>query len=248
MSKYAWLDGAWLRPFLLGAASALLFWALVGTGPAARLVGLIPAESKVTWYLTRSSGITAYLLLTLSMLTGLGVFTRLLDALTPRANSFTLHEHLSWLALGFTGLHAGVLVFDRYQPFRLAELLTPFLSAWRPAPVAFGILAMYAMVLVNVSFYLKPRLSHRAWQIIHFASYALFALATAHGVFAGSDSNQVWMQWFYLFSGAAVLFFTLYRILRAPREGRSGGGKAAFRGAAAPPAVLVSSSDAARER
>lgn len=210
------LAAGWLLPCAAGAAAVVAWWA-VWPEPFVRLAALIPGDTKLFWHLTRASGITAYLLLTASMLLGLGVFTRALDRFMPRASSFTLHEYLSWLAFGFTLLHAGVLLFDRYQPFTFAELLVPFLSAWRPLPLALGILALYATLLVNITFYLKPQVSQRAWRVIHYASFGLYALATAHGVFAGSSSGQAWMYWLYLASGSSVLFSTLYRILLAPR-------------------------------
>jgi hypothetical protein len=56
-------------------------------------------------------------------------------------------------------------------------------------------------------------------------SFATWLLATAHGVLAGSDSGQAWMQWLYLGSGTAVFFLTLYRILADARAGRSGSAK-----------------------
>ena len=89
-----------------GLAGGLALWLVVWPFAVGLFDARVPADTAFFWLLTRASGITAYVLLTASMLFGLGVSTRLFDALTPRANSFTRHEYVSWLSLGFTGLHA----------------------------------------------------------------------------------------------------------------------------------------------
>ncbi len=178
---------------------------------------LLGPETKFFWYLSRASGVTAYLLLTLSMVQGLGVFTRVLDGLFQRVSTYTLHEHLSWLALGFSGLHAGVLMLDRHQPFGLTEVLVPFTAGYRPVPVGLGVPAIYGMALLVESFSLKPYLSHRNWRMLHYASFGVYLLISLHGMFAGTDTEMAWMQWLYLGSVATVMFFLFYRILLPSR-------------------------------
>jgi predicted ferric reductase len=215
--RLTWNDGLMVGA---GFAGGLVLWMVVWPLLAAAFNALLPADTTFFWLMTRASGITAYLLLTASMLYGLGVSSRLSDTAMPRASSFALHEITSWLALGFTALHAGVLLFDRYQPFSLVELLVPFAAAYRPVATALGIFGLYTALLVSVTFYLKPLVSHRAWQIIHYVSFGTWVMALAHGLLAGSDTGAAWMQWLYLGSGAAVLLLTLYRILASRRQGR----------------------------
>lgn len=181
---------------------------------------LLDPDPKLFWFVSRASGITALVLLTISMALGLAISTRLFDQSMPRALTFGIHEHTSWLALALTGLHAGVLLLDRAEPFSLAQVLLPFTSAYRPVPVGLGVLALYGMAAVTISFYLKPRLSHHAWRLLHLTSYGLYLIAVGHGILSGSDTGQAWMQWLYLTSAAVVLFLTLMRILLPARQGR----------------------------
>jgi predicted ferric reductase len=137
---------------------------------------------------------------------------------------FTLHEHLAWLGLAITGLHVAALLGDSYLPFHVIALLVPLTAPYRPAAVALGIMAMYLSVIITGSFSVRARIGHRAWRAIHTASFGAYALATAHGVLAGSSMGQPWMQWLYLGSGATVLFLTYYRLMltkRAPRHRRT---------------------------
>lgn len=192
-----------------GAGIGLLIGWLAGApGVLPGFVGHIP------WYTSRAAGVMAYLLLSATTLLGLAISTRAADGRLSRAVVFALHEHLSWLALGFIGLHAGALLLDHYQPFRPLDLFIPLLAGYRPFAVALGILSAYLAALLTASFYVRGWLGRRAWRAIHYSSFALYALATLHGVLAGS-MGEAWMQWVYLVSGAAVGFLTCYRLLLA---------------------------------
>jgi predicted ferric reductase len=175
--------------------------------------GFTEIASHLPWYLSRAAGITAYLLLSATMVLGLAIATRLGGRRLSRPVVFSLHEHLAWMGLAATGLHLGALLADSYLPFRVVDLLVPFAAPYRPAAVALGVIALYASVLITSSFAVRSRIGHRAWRTIHIASFGTYVLATAHGILAGSSTSQPWMQWLYLASGATVLLLTNYRIL-----------------------------------
>ena len=71
------------------------------------------------------------------------------------------------------------------------HLLVPFASAWKPIPVALGIVAMYVLVTVEVTSLLQRHLPRTAWRQIHVASYGLFGFATLHALTAGTDVRAV---------------------------------------------------------
>ena len=68
--------------------------------------------------------------------------------------------------------------------------------------------------------YMKHWLGQKGWRMLHYASFALFVIAIAHGVVAGTDSGEIWVQLFYLGSGLTVLFLTFFRILAARNQGK----------------------------
>ena len=101
--------------------------------PASFLDGLFAASSQqVMWYITRSAGLTAYLVLWFSVAWGLAVPSKILDNLLHRTFTYDFHEFVSLLAVGFTLLHMVVLLFDRYMPYSPLQILVPFLSDYRP--------------------------------------------------------------------------------------------------------------------
>jgi predicted ferric reductase len=168
------------------------------------------------WYLARASGLVAFWLLTLSGVLGMSITSRLWDGLLGRAWVYEMHKFLSLLALAFIGLHIAVLIPDPWTSFGVADLLLPGFSIYRPFAVALGVVAMYGAVVATGSFYVKRWIGHRVWRLLHFVTFATFALALVHGVLAGTDSGAGWMQFNYLVALFLVFFLLVVRILAVP--------------------------------
>lgn len=168
------------------------------------------------WEVSRASGVVAFALLWLSTALGLGITSRASDAFAPRAWVFELHKFASLLALAFAGVHALALIFDPATDFRPLDLLLPGGAPYRPLAVALGVLAMYGAAVSAGSFYVKRHIGRRAWRALHFLTFATFALALYHGVFAGTDTGLPWMRWMYIAGFWSVFSLTLYRVVTAP--------------------------------
>jgi len=181
------------------------------------------------WVLARASGVTAYALLTASMLMGLLVRSRPFRSLRPAAVA-DLHRFLSLLALGAVAVHALTLVLDEAAPLSIQALVIPGIAAYEPLWTGIGVAAAELMVLIVASFSLRRLIGARRWRSLHRASYAVFAAATAHGVAAGTDTREPWALALYGGSLAAVTAATAWRVLvpparpaaSAPRTGPAG--------------------------
>jgi hypothetical protein len=124
-----------------------------------------------------------------------------------------VHQTISIIALAITALHAWLLLFDMEYGFGLRELLVPLASPYRPIAVGSGVLAAYLAAMVTGSFYVRRLLGQRVWRAMHYATFALFLLALAHGIAAGTDSSSLPMGVVYAVTGGLVLFLTYLRIL-----------------------------------
>lgn len=175
-------------------------------------------NEKLWWYLSRSTGIVAWVLLTASVLWGLLFSTKLLAGRPTPKWLLDLHRFLGALAVIFTGVHLLTLVADSYTAFGLREILVPFGSSWKPAPVAAGVVAMYVLVAVELSSLAMRRLPRRVWHAIHLASFASFWAATVHGIAAGTDRTNRLLFAAYVAGAAGVVFLTAYRILADRRR------------------------------
>jgi predicted ferric reductase len=174
-----------------------------------------PAEAneRVYWYMSRSAGVIAYMLLWGSVIWGLMVTNKMLQGMAKPLLTFELHQFLSILALVFSAFHVFILLGDRYIDFTLADLLIPFRSTYEPLWVGLGVLSFYIVGMLVVSFYVRRRIGHKTWRVLHYASFLAWVMVTLHGLLAGSDSRTTLMLSLYVIGALSVGFLTSYRIL-----------------------------------
>jgi predicted ferric reductase len=65
---------------------------------------------QLWWYVTRASGLVAYLLLWFSMVLGLAITSKYLDQMLDRVFTYDFHQFISLLSIAFTLLHVVVLM------------------------------------------------------------------------------------------------------------------------------------------
>ena len=142
------------------------------------------------WYVARAAGIVSWALLAAATLWGLALSTRALGS-RPRPNwLLDVHRWLGGTALAFTGVHVLALLADQYVNFGLVEILVPFASSWHPVAVAWGVVAGYLLLAVELTSLARDRISKRTWRRVHAASFVLFGFATVHGLAAGTDTRS----------------------------------------------------------
>ena len=171
------------------------------------------------WYLARATGIVSWALLSLSVLWGVVLSTRLLGRRATPAWLLDLHRFLGGTAVVFVALHLVGLVGDSYVHFGPSELLVPLASAWRPVAVAWGVVALYLLVAVEVTSLLRRRLPNRVWRRVHATSFAVWVLSTVHLFAAGTDAGNPVLQWSTLLLCVGVLFAVVVRVL-SPKPDR----------------------------
>lgn len=139
------------------------------------------------WYLSRASGIVAWVLLAASCLWGVLLATRMLRPADRPAWLLDLHRWLGALTIVTTGVHLAALVADGYVSFGWREILVPQASEWHRGAVTFGVVATYLVAVVELTSLVMRRLPRRWWRAVHLGSYLAFASVSVHGVLAGSD-------------------------------------------------------------
>jgi len=200
---------------LFVVAGGLFFMKTTSSAPLAEQIKTLFALDSLQawWYVTRAAGLMGYLLIWLSVVWGLVVSSKIFDPWLERMFTFDFHEHLSLLAIGFVALHVVVLLVDQFQPFTLQQILFPFISTYRPIWVGIGIITFYVTLLVTLTFYLRPRLSARAFRVIHYLSLLAYLGAGLHGLFAGTDSPLMAVELVYLFTFLSVVFLMVYWLI-----------------------------------
>lgn len=126
----------------LAATLVLLPQTAVGQGSLVGLRQLFAMDStQILWFVTRSAGIIAYLLLWFSTVWGQVIPSRLLGPVLEQTFTVDFHEFISLLSIGFMALHVYVLTIDRFLPYTLMQILVPFLSPYRPFWVGLGVIS-----------------------------------------------------------------------------------------------------------
>jgi methionine sulfoxide reductase heme-binding subunit len=166
---------------------------------------MIVASTELAWYLTRSSGFVALILLTASVALGVLAMARLRTSAWPRFVTQALHRNVSLLAVCFLGAHIATTVLDGFAPIGWLDAVVPFLSPYRPIWLGLGALALDLLIAVVVTSLIRRHIGYRAWLAVHLTSWLAWPVAVLHGLGTGSDSQTGWGQAVYVACAAVVL-------------------------------------------
>jgi predicted ferric reductase len=175
------------------------------------------------WYIARAGGVVAYLLLTFTVCIGIGLAGRARVPGFPRFAVNDLHRFAGILTGTFIAIHVGSILLDGYVHFSIPQVLIPLTSSYRTLDVAFGIVAAELLIALAVTNRLRKVLPHRIWRGAHYLNFAVWALATIHGITAGTDNATTWLVATYVVSVATVGGLACWRFAEPASAGRSGG-------------------------
>ena len=172
------------------------------------------------WYVARSTGAVAMVLLTISVV--LGVMGSMRFSPGPRWPRFaidTLHRDTSLLVIVLVVVHVVTSVLDGFAPISLLDGIIPFRSPYRPVWLGLGAVSFDLLIALVVTSLLRRRLGYRSWRLIHWLAYVSWPIAVVHGLGTGSDARSAWLLVLTVVCVAAVLVAVLARIGRAESAG-----------------------------
>lgn len=175
--------------------------------------------SQVWWYVARASGLVAAALLAATLIWGLLITTHVIDRRGMAAWLTDLHRGLGALTVVLIGVHLGSLVADSYLHFSWTELFVPFASTYRAGAVAWGVIALWGLVLVEgSSLVIRRRKTSRWWRRIHFLSFPVGAFVGVHLLTAGSDTSSTPFRVVAIGVVGALSYLVLRRVLDRGRR------------------------------
>lgn len=145
------------------------------------------------WYATRGAGAMTLVLLTGSVVLGIGEVRRWQPVGAPRFAVAALHRTISLLALVLLVVHIVTTLLDPFPRIGLLNAGVPFVTDYRPLWMGLGTLASDVLVALVLTSLVRRRLGHRAWRGLHWLAYACWPIAVLHGVGSGSDTKSTWM-------------------------------------------------------
>lgn len=162
-------------------------------------------SSPIDWYATRAAGIAAYLLLSAVVVLGVTMAGKVRLKRWPQFAVEDVHRAGGLLVGTFVVIHVLTIAIDAWLPFSLQSLVVPFLSSYRPLWVALGIVAAELLLALAVTNHYRRRLiSYRFWRQAHYLNFAVWSLASLHGIGSGTDRNAPWLLALYTLAVAAV--------------------------------------------
>ncbi len=182
------------------------------------------AKSSWPWYITRASGFVAAFALVLLMLSGIGFITgatfRFLEPLTAWAT----HKAIA-VVFGISLLVHGIaLLFDKFVPFKIIQVLVPFESNYHDTTiaghyvgslyVALGVIAMYFVLAIILTSYLWIDKKPHLWKSVHLLAYLTMIFVFFHALYLGTDLTHGIFRILWILSGIGVMIAIIYRLRR----------------------------------
>jgi methionine sulfoxide reductase heme-binding subunit len=166
------------------------------------------------WLVSRASGILALVLVSLSVLMGLAMATKMLRRPGLKRSVARMHEHVAMTALFAIGLHGVSLIGDHWLNPGWRGITVPFAMSYRPLFTGVGIVAGYLAVLLGPSFYLRRRIGARRWRKLHRMTVLVWLLSVLHALGAGSDGSKLWLRAVVLVPCLPIVYLLTLRLLQ----------------------------------
>ena len=182
--------------------------------------------SQFWWWVARSSGMVAAVLIALTLVWGLLLTTKAIPRKGMPAWLTDMHRMLGGLAVAFIAVHTVALFLDSYAHFAWAELFVPFQSAYRAGAVAWGIGAFWLLLVVEGTSLLQRRMPRKLWRGLHFLSYPVAVMVACHAMTAGTDAGNPLFRAVTFGLLAVLAALTAYRVVSGRRRGVGGAARA----------------------
>jgi methionine sulfoxide reductase heme-binding subunit len=179
-------------------------------------------SSPALWYAARASGVAAYLILSVVVCLGLSMGGKAQSKRWPRFSVEDIHRFGGLLVGSLITIHVATIAVDSFLPFSIVNLIVPFTATYRPLWTGLGIAAAEILLALAITNHYRKRLPYRFWRTAHYLNFAVWTLASLHGLMSGTDRGVWWLALIYGVCVASVLMLLLWRfggfVLRSPHK------------------------------
>lgn len=136
--------------------------------------------------LSSDAGLTAMVLLTVNVLLGLMLSARYNPPVRwwpyGRRRIFDVHNWTAYVALSLVVLHPVILLFSADAKFHVGDIMLPIHSPGQRLYNCFGAAALYLLLFVIVTSYVRRRMTFRLWKAFHYVAYGTAGALFLHGI------------------------------------------------------------------
>lgn len=165
------------------------------------------------WFIARITGLTAFAVLSLSVLSGEALRTSVLDFLAKNRAVRKLHDFTTplWLPLVFA--HVIALVLDKTARIQPVNVVVPFVTDYGQLPIGLGTLAFDIIMVVTITSWLRSRMNNTVWMWIHRTSYVGFVALFFHAALSGTDFDAPLVSALAWSTAAALAILGISRVV-----------------------------------
>jgi methionine sulfoxide reductase heme-binding subunit len=183
-------------------------------------------SNPAIWYAARASGVAAYVVLSLVVMLGMTLGGKAQNRRWPRFSVEDVHRFGGLLVGSLIGIHVLTIAADSFLPFSLVQLLVPFTSTYRPLWTGLGVAAAEILLALAITNHYRKRLPYGFWRKAHYLNFAVWGLASVHGLMSGTDRGAAWLAILYGVAVAGVVMVLVWRfgrhVFRSPRVATAG--------------------------
>jgi sulfoxide reductase heme-binding subunit YedZ len=139
------------------------------------------------WFIARITGLTAFAVLSLSVLSGEALRTSVLDFLAKNRAIRKLHDFTTPLWLPLAVAHVVALLVDKTARIHPIDVFVPFLTDYGQLAIGLGTLSLDIILIVTLTSWLRSHMNNTLWTWIHRTSYIGFVAIFFHAALSGTD-------------------------------------------------------------
>ena len=178
------------------------------------MTGTTDPGQHVWWLASRSMGVVAMALVSISVAFGLAMSGKLVRGPGVASRLRATHEALALSGLLVIVLHGLLLLPDTYLRPGLAGITIPFVSSHRPFWTALGVTAGWMSAVITMSFYVRRWIGVTTWRRLRRWTIVVWALALAHTLGSGTDAGARWLLAMLGITTVPVLVAGAHRVYR----------------------------------
>jgi sulfoxide reductase heme-binding subunit YedZ len=170
-------------------------------------------EPHLFWITSRTAGVSAMVLASISVGLGLAMAARLGGG--RLADRRVLHEALSIGVMISIVVHAGSLLFDNYLSPSIADVTIPFVTDYKTYWTALGIVSGWGMILFGLAYYARRHIGAQRWKLVHRFTLVTWIGGLIHSIGEGTDASRVWFLALMALTVAPSLTLAALRLSRS---------------------------------
>jgi sulfoxide reductase heme-binding subunit YedZ len=168
--------------------------------------------NELLWYLSRATALVGFALLSVTLILGMLNAGRASGG-APSFVRASLHRTVSLVMVVAVAVHVLTAVAETYVDIGWLSLVAPFSSSYDRVWVGLGTVAFDLMIVLAATSWLRSRIPHRWWRLVHWTAYAMWPVAAVHAIgTTTSDATAV-----YAVTGSclsAVVAVAIWRFAR----------------------------------